>query len=594
MNIIWAANDRVPGPPCPVCDTPGPHAVLLRTTGPDATLLRCDHCTALAYLDATPPDYGRDAVTDLSLQLYVEQNAGLFHMTRFFYQLDPVAHPITSLLDAGCGFGFPVDAARRVLGWRAVGIDPSFYADTGRALLGADLRRAYLTADTDLGEPYDLVLATEVIEHIPDLYPFLATLRRWMKPGGVLMMTTPDAGSITPALAANLIGPMLTVGAHLVLFTARAMEHCLHQAGFTHVLCSVESPTLIVYASDRPIVLRADAAQAHTEGYAAYLQHILDDTEPGAMLWNGAAGRMLELTGHAGPIEPLMALYARIAAVWRDRFGIDLLRQRLPPALDESAFLTDGPALVEHLRAQAPLNLGFVLYWRSVLERRLPTRTPESVISHSRAAMVHAGQAYRALSDYGLGDFSLHSAAWNAHLAILDAMVTLAPELEASLLAPLATALPGALAARLDPPQDVVIRRLAPPFNRLVHATAYEEATRLLPAMRDLNAVCGALAAQPAVLFHALFCVGVLYLNHMHHTADGAASDIAYAAFARMRDEAVARLGGAGAAEAVHYLEVAELHLKMVPTPVPAIAIPPTPALPNPARAVVTRRKRRA
>ena len=582
MKIAWPQNELSPGPPCPVCDAPGPHAVHLRTDSPGSTLLRCDHCTALAFLDATPPDYAQDMVSDVSLQLYVEQNAGLFHMTRFFYQLDPTAHPITSMLDAGCGFGFPVDAARRVLGWRAAGIDPSFYADTGRALLGADLRRAYLTAYTDLGEPYDLVMATEVIEHIPDLYPFLAILRRWMTPGGVLMMTTPDAGSITPALGVNMLGPMLTVGAHLVLFTARAMEHCLRRAGFAHVLCSVEAPTLIVYASDRPIVLRPDAVQAHAEGYAAYLRHILDDTEPGAMLWNGAAGRLLELTGQHGPIAEVMALYARVASVWRDRFGIDLLRNRLPPALEEAAFRTTGPALVDQLRSQAPLNLGFVLYWRSVLERRLPTSTPESVIAHSRAAMTHAGQAYRALSDYGLGDFSLHSAAWSARLAILDAMVTLAPELEASLLAPLATPSPGALADHVDPPREVIIRRLANPFNRLVHATAYDEATYLLPAMRDLEAVCGALAGQPMLLFHALFCVGVLHLNHLSALA------LAHAAFARMRDEAVARLGGADALLAVHFLEEAERHLKMVNMANPALpsATPPLP--------VTARRKRRA
>ena len=590
MNIVWAANDRVPGPPCPVCGAPGPHAVLLRTTGPDATLLRCDHCTALAYLDATPPDYAREEIDDISLQLYVEQNAGLFHMSRFLYQLDPVAHPIDSLLDAGCGFGLPVDAARRVLGWRAVGIDPSFHADRGRALLGADLRRAYLTADTDLGDPYDLVLAMEVIEHIPDLYPFLAIIRRWMTSGGVLIMTTPDAGSITPALAENMLIPMLTVGAHLVLFTAQAMEHCLRRAGFAHVLCIVDSPTLIVYASDRPIVLRPDAAQAHAVGYATYLHHLLDTTEPGSMLWNGAAGRLLELTGDAGPIEPLMALYARVAAVWRDRFGIDLLRQRLPPALEEKAFRIGGqpgnPALVNQLRAQAPFDLGFVLYWRVVLERRLPTSTPESVILHARAAMTHAVQADRALRDYGLNDFGLYGAAWKARLAIVDAMVALAPELEASLLAPLATARPGAQAARVDPPRDVVIRRLAGPFNRLVHADAYDEATRLLPAMQNLDAVCGALAGQPAVLFHALFCVGVLHLNHL----PGTAPTLAHAAFARMRDEAVARLVGPGAAEASHYLAVAELHLTMVPTPMPVPAVVPIAARPDPA----FRRKRRA
>ena len=570
MKVDWPQQERLAGRPCPVCNAAGPHGVLLRTTAPDATLLRCDGCTALAFADQTPPDYARDTLSDVSLQLYVEQNAGLYHMTRFFWQLDPAAHPVTSLLDAGCGFGFPVDVARRVLGWRAVGIDPSYYADRGRTLLGADIRRGYLTTDTDLGEPYDLVVATEVIEHIPNLYPFLAILRRHMTPGGVLMMTTPDAGSITPALRESMLGPMLTVGAHLVLFTAQAMEHCLRQAGFQHVLCRVEAPTLFVIASDRPIVLRQDAEQAHAAGYAAYLRHILDDTEPGAMLWNGAAARLLELLAPHDPIEDGLALFARMAGVWRDRFGIGLLRHRLPPIVTEAAYRTTGTALVDILRGQAPLNLGFVLYWRSVLERRMPTATPESIIAHARPAMTHAGQAYRALNDYGLGDFNLHSAAWRARLAIVDALIALSPELEASLLAQFATPSPGALAGTVDPPRDVVIRRLAEQFNTLIHATAYDEAMRLLPAMLDLDAVCTALATQPMLLFHALFCIGVLNLNHLMAPA------MAHAAFARMRDEAVARLGNPDGPIAAHFQTVAEQHLLLVP--VPALEQAPGPA----------------
>ncbi len=561
MKIAWPTGTHAGSAPCPVCGTAGPHAVLLRTTGPDATLLRCATCTALAFQDAVPPDYGSDTVSEASLQLYVEQNAGLFHMTRFFWQLDPAAHPIASMLDAGCGFGLPVDAARRVLGWRAVGIDPSFYADRGRDLLGADLRRAYLTADTDLGAPFDLVVATEVIEHIPDLYPFLATLRDRMTPGGVLMMTTPDAGSITPTLNEGMLGPILTVGAHLVLFTAQAMEHALRQAGFAHVLCRVEAPTLFVIASDRPIVPRADAQAAHAAGYAAYLRHILDDTEPGAMLWNGAAGRLLEQIAPHGPLEEGLALYARVASVWRERFGIDLLRHHLPPVLTEPAFGVPGPALVERLRAEAPLNLGFVLYWRCVLEQRLPTCTPDRAIHHARPAMTHAAQAYRALSEFGLGDFSLYSAAWHARIAILDAMVALAPELEASLLAAFATPSPGALAVSADPPRDAVICRVAEPFTRLVHAVAYDEATRLVPALHDLDAVCAALGGQPMVLFHTLFCMGVLHLRHL---ADPA---IAHTAFARLRDEAAARADGPDPGAAKHFVGVADQHLLLAPPP---------------------------
>ena len=558
MRFIWPAGETLHAPPCPVCAAPGPHPVLLRTEEPDSTLLRCTTCRALAFAGAIPPDYAEDKPADLFVQFYVEQNAGLHHMTRLLYRLDPAAHPIDSLLDVGCGFGFPVDAAARVLGWRATGIDPSFYADIGRTTLGADIRRAYLTDQTKLGAPFDLVMGVEVIEHIPDLYPFLALLRRHLVPGGVLMLTTPDAAGIHPSVSEDALKPVLTVGAHLILFTDTAIKHALHRAGFQHVVTEIENENMVVFASDRPIVFRADAVAAHHAGHTAYLQRLLDTTAPGSTVWNGAASRLLAGIVDAAPVDEVLALYHRIALAWRDTYGIDLLRLRLPPVQDERAYAVGGPSLVDTLRAQAPVPLGAVLYRRAVLERRLPGHTPERVLAYARPAALHAGQMYRALADYGLIDFTLQAVTWHARLLIVDRLTELAPELEPQLLAGWAAASPGALAGRLDPPRSVVVQRTAHVFNRLVHTTAYDEALRLAPALDDLDTVCSALATQPLVLFHALFCLGVLRLNRLR------ALPAAHAAFARMQAEATARQDGPDAASARHYRGVAEEHVRLV------------------------------
>ena len=572
MTIAWPQGEHI-DLPCPVCDTAGPQPVLLRTSNPDHTLLRCRSCTACFYQHRSPPDYAADEPTALFMQFYVEQNAGLHHMSRFLYKIDDPG--ITSVLDFGCGFGFPVDVASKVLGWRAVGVDPSHYARDGRALLGADIRREYLTDATELGEPFDLLLGSEVIEHIPDLYPFMALLRRWMQPGGHIVLTTPDAGSLSPAVNEGMLTAMLSVGAHLVLFSAQAMEVMLRRAGFQHVHCECAGNNLVAYASDRPLRFRADADVAHFMGYRAYLQRLLDTAEPGGSVWNGAAGRLFAIDAGAADITAMLALWARATEAWKDRFGFDLARHRLPPRLTERDFGVPGPALVERLCAAQPLNLAGMLYNRALLERRIPGTTPEQVLAYARPAYVQAVQTCRALQEYGLIDYDLTVTAWRSRGVIVECLIQLAPEQECVLLAGLAAPAPGALGARIDMPANEVLLRIAGCFTRMVHAVEYDEAMRLEPYCRDLDLVCAVLWNKPTEMLHMLFCVGVLRLNRI---GDYPGS---LAAFQRMAAEAeAASHDPARAAEGAGFLPVAQHHVQMVQPLVPAR---PDPAAPDPA-----------
>ena len=540
-----------------MCDALGPHPVLLRAGEPPQALIRCGACTGCFFERRTAPDYAADAASELFLQFYVEQNAGLHHMSRLLFRIDDDS--VRSVLDFGCGFGFPVDVADKVLGWRAVGVDPSHYARDGARLLGADIRREYLTAASELGEPFDLLLGSEVIEHIPDLYPFLALLRRWMRPGGYLVLTTPDAASLSAAVPDGVLTAMLSVGAHLVLFTVRSIELMLRRAGFLYVHADADGYNLIAYASDQPLRFRPDAAVRHFAGYQAYLRRLLDTAEPGGHLWNGAAGRLFALEVDAMPLEPLHALFARVTEAWRDRFGIDVARLRLPPPLQEREFGVAGPALLNRLRMQQPLNLAGVLYHRALLERRTPGHLPERVLEFARAAFITAQQTCRVMQEFGMIDYDLNLTTWRARIICVDCLALLAPELEGSLLAGLAGASDGALAERVDPPPDVVIARLAPFFSEKVHATEYDEAMRLEPWLRDLDALCAATRGDQKLMHHLLFTVGVLRLNRLHDLPG------ALAAFQRMQHEAETELQDPGrTALAGHFLPVARDHAQHV------------------------------
>ncbi len=485
---------------CPVCDAPGPHPLLLRVEGED--LARCGKCGSCFYERQEAHAYEAEATAPLLQQLYLEQNAGIHHQTRPLFAIDGG----DSVLDVGCGFGFSVDLAGSLLGWRAVGIDPAAATGEGARLLGADIRQAYLTAETALGDPFGLVMASEVVEHVSEPAAFVALLRRFLRPGGALVLTTPDAAALRPGLGTGQLIGILAVRVHLVLFTRELLALLLRRAGFRHVTVEVAGEgALVAYASDRPLRFAADADERHGAAYRAYLEALLERAEVGSALWNGAAGRLFALLAGGAPLAEVHALFGRIAASWRERFGIDLARLRLPEVLTEAKLATTSAAM---LAAGQPLNLAGVLLGRALLEARTPGRTPEAVLAWARPAMLHAVQTRRVLQAENMIDLDLKATSWRARLLIADCLAELAPELEGEILRGLVEPSPGALGDRLDPPPPALLRRIAPWFVACVAADRFDDAHRVEPALRDLDTLCAALD-DPATRLRTLFALGV-------------------------------------------------------------------------------------
>ncbi len=99
------------------------------------------------------------------------------------------------ILDLGCGRGWLSNLASRY--GNIEGIDPVREVIRGARRLFPHLRLHHGTARTILDDPgflpYDLVLSSEVIEHVPDSEKenFVADLSGLLKPGGHLVLTTP-------------------------------------------------------------------------------------------------------------------------------------------------------------------------------------------------------------------------------------------------------------------------------------------------------------------------------------------------------------------------------------------------------------------
>jgi 2-polyprenyl-6-hydroxyphenyl methylase / 3-demethylubiquinone-9 3-methyltransferase len=105
--------------------------------------------------------------------------------------------PLTGLrfLDVGCGGGLMCEPLAR-LGATVLGIDPtpevidiaSSHADA--AGLSITYEAQTVAAVADRGERFDVVLALEVVEHVPDVPLFMATLAQVVRPHGLLILST--------------------------------------------------------------------------------------------------------------------------------------------------------------------------------------------------------------------------------------------------------------------------------------------------------------------------------------------------------------------------------------------------------------------
>jgi SAM-dependent methyltransferase len=81
---------------------------------------------------------------------------------------------------------------------------------------------------------FDVVWATEVIEHVADTGRWLSEVRRVLKPAGLLLLTTPSHGTLRVALA-GIERFSQPLGDHLHLYTRASLTRLLGEFGFGEI-----------------------------------------------------------------------------------------------------------------------------------------------------------------------------------------------------------------------------------------------------------------------------------------------------------------------------------------------------------------------
>lgn len=140
-------------------------------------------------------------------------------------------HEGERVLDLGCGAGHFLSVVRQG-GGRPIGVELAERA-LERAREHEPSAEAHLMApDGSIPLAHgsvDLVWCSEVVEHVADVGQLLSEVRRVLRPGGRLLLTTPFHGRLKGAVLAltRFDSHFDPLGQHLRFFTARSLRRTL-------------------------------------------------------------------------------------------------------------------------------------------------------------------------------------------------------------------------------------------------------------------------------------------------------------------------------------------------------------------------------
>jgi len=340
---------------------------------------------------------------------------------------DILAHirkpPGSAYVEIGCGFGFGLDVGTHGMGWACRGMDPATLAEVGRDLLGVDITLAYFDPGTVADASCDIVMATEVLEHLPDPVAFLREIRRGLKPDGIVVLTTPDVAAVRPAIAKSALNATLSIGLHLVLHSRASLEGALRAAGFSHVRIESDGWKLTAFGSPVPLDLRDNPAERHAI-VSAYLCGRAEARRDPDDLFIGFAGRAF--------FEAVCAMdKAAAEKVW---FTLDLaLAARYNISIDKIAAPPEGLSDLpfDEIGSVVPFSLAAIMLGRAY--QRLNSGEPRSrLLPRFAAIRAVCGPLWNRLESLNLGDMQTRQILW---VADAEELLCLAAEGDARTLA---------------------------------------------------------------------------------------------------------------------------------------------------------------
>lgn len=173
---------------------------------------------------------GADPLVDYHFELdHPDQTIRLYEWRGILQAVNALhaVTPQTKWIDFGCGNGGLVRYVKQHASCNIQGFEEGWIADTARSLDIPILYERELPAHEGT---CDIVTAIEVIEHVEKPVEFLQAVRKLLKPGGVLFLTT---GNAAPHRKNIFDWGYTTPEIHISFFEPATLERAMKLAGFT-------------------------------------------------------------------------------------------------------------------------------------------------------------------------------------------------------------------------------------------------------------------------------------------------------------------------------------------------------------------------
>lgn len=135
-------------------------------------------------------------------------------------------------LDIGCGSGYLLSLVQNA-GFDAIGIEPGGWGQIAAKQKKLHVVQGFLATDT-FPQRFDVVSATDVVEHVPNPVEFLRLMAEYVVPSGYIIISIPFADSVESKVLGirwNMVEPPT----HCQFFSMRSLRLAMQCAGLEMV-----------------------------------------------------------------------------------------------------------------------------------------------------------------------------------------------------------------------------------------------------------------------------------------------------------------------------------------------------------------------
>lgn len=136
-----------------------------------------------------------------------------------------------TVADFGCGGGVLLDHLRGIAG-TLIAVEPNNLFGTSLTERGYDWYRSGAAAAAAYPEGVDLLVSTQVIEHVDDPYSFMIQAHALLKPGGRAIISTPNREDILMEMLSDEFPRFFYRTQHRWSFHGASLKACAERAGF--------------------------------------------------------------------------------------------------------------------------------------------------------------------------------------------------------------------------------------------------------------------------------------------------------------------------------------------------------------------------